>query len=388
MKLFDVYPINDITITRARGSYLWDEAGQQYLDMYGGHAVISIGHTHPHFVSRITNQLRQVAFYSNSIHIPIQQVLADKLGKVTGKEEFQLFLCNSGAEANENAMKLASFHTGRKKIVAFTKSFHGRTSLAVAVTDNPSITAPVNETDNVVFLPFNDVEVLNTYFNDHGHEVAAVIVEGIQGVGGINIAEDLFLQKIRTLCTDYNAIFIADSVQCGYGRTGEFFSHDQAGVEADIYSMAKGMGNGFPVAGILIAPFLKPKYGMLGTTFGGNHLACAAALAVLEVIEEERLMENAKSTGNFLISRLKKIRGLNNVRGRGLMIGFDLGGDLKDLRKNLLYNQQVFTGEAKPNTIRLLPSLALRKKEAEEFLESLEEEIEHMVSTHNMAKPA
>jgi acetylornithine aminotransferase len=388
MKLFDVYPINEITITRAKGSYLWDNAGQQYLDMYGGHAVISIGHTHPHFVSRITHQLNQVAFYSNSIRIPLQQELADKLGRITGKEDYQLFLCNSGAEANENAMKLASFHTGRKKIVAFSKSFHGRTSLAVAATDNPSIVAPVNQTDNVVFLPFNDIIALSSYFNDHGREVAAVIVEGIQGVGGINVAEDSFLQKIRTVCSDHGAVFIADSVQCGYGRTGDFFSQDRSGVQADIYSMAKGMGNGFPVAGILIAPFLKPKYGMLGTTFGGNHLACAAALAVLEVIEEEKLMVNAASTGDFLITRLKKIHGLKNVRGRGLMIGFDVDGDLKDLRKNLLFNQQVFTGESKPNTIRLLPSLGLRKKEAKEFLESLEDEIQHMISSPNLVHPA
>jgi acetylornithine/N-succinyldiaminopimelate aminotransferase len=384
MKLFDVYPINEITITRAKGSYLWDDAGQQYLDMYGGHAVISIGHTHPHFVSRITHQLNRVAFYSNSIRIPLQQELADKLGKLSGKNEFQLFLCNSGAEANENAMKLASFHTGRKKIVAFTKSFHGRTSLAVAATDNPSIISPVNQTDHVVFLPFNDVDALTNYFKEHGPEVAAVIVEGIQGVGGINIAEDSFLQKIRTVCTDYGTIFIADAIQCGYGRTGQFFSHDHAGVEADIYSMAKGMGNGFPVAGILIAPFLKPKYGMLGTTFGGNHLACAAALAVLEVMEDENLMQNAKITGEFLLSRLKKIKDLKNVRGKGLMIGFDVDGDLRDLKKNLLNNQQVFTGESKPNTIRLLPSLALRKKEATEFLESLEEEINNMVSSPNL----
>jgi acetylornithine aminotransferase len=388
MKLFDVYPINEITVTRAKGSYLWDDAGQQYLDMYGGHAVISIGHTHPHFVSRITKQLNQVAFYSNSIRIPLQQELADKLAKLSGKQEYQLFLCNSGAEANENAMKLASFHTGRKKIVAFSKSFHGRTSLAVAATDNPSIVAPVNQTENVVFLPFNDADALKEYFDKHGREVAAVIVEGIQGVGGINVAEDLFLQKIRTVCTDYDALFIADEVQCGYGRTGDFFSTDRAGVDADIYSMAKGMGNGFPVAGILIAPFLKPKYGMLGTTFGGNHLACAAALAVLEVIEEENLMHNAKSTGEFLTFRLKKIKGLKNVRGRGLMIGFDLDDQLKDLKKNLLSHQQVFTGESKPNTIRLLPSLALRKKEAEEFLESLEEEIKNMVSSTNLVHQA
>jgi acetylornithine aminotransferase len=384
MKLFDVYPINEITITRAKGSYLWDDAGQQYLDMYGGHAVISIGHTHPHFVTRITHQLNQVAFYSNSIRIPLQQELADKLGQISGKEEYQLFLCNSGAEANENAMKLASFHTGRKKIVAFSKSFHGRTSLAVAVTDNPSIVSPINQTENVIFLPYNDTDALKEYFDNHGREVAAVIVEGIQGVGGINIAEDSFLKKIRTVCTDYDALFIADEVQCGYDRTGEFFSTDNAGVDADIYSMAKGMGNGFPVAGILIAPYLKPKFGMLGTTFGGNHLACAAALAVLEVIEEEKLMRNAKSTGEFLTSRLKKIKGLKNVRGKGLIIGFDVDGQLNELKKNLLFNQQVFTGDAKPNTIRLLPSLALRKKEAEEFLESLEEEINNMVSSSNL----
>jgi acetylornithine aminotransferase len=310
------------------------------------------------------------------------------LGKLSGKEDYQLFLCNSGAEANENAMKLASFHTGRKKIIAFNKSFHGRTSLAVAVTDNPSIVAPVNQTENVVFLPFNDTDALKEYFDNHGREVAAVIVEGIQGVGGINVAEDSFIKKIRTLCTDYDALFIADEVQCGFGRTGEFFSIDSVGVDADIYSMAKGMGNGFPVGGILIAPFLKPKYGMLGTTFGGNHLACAAALAVLEVIEEENLMHNAKSTGEFLISRLKKIKGLKNVRGRGLMIGFDVDGQLKELKKNLIFHQQVFTGEAKPNVIRLLPSLALRKKEAEEFLESLEEEINNMASSTNLVNQA
>src|SRR6185312_8216887 len=249
---------------------------------YGGHAVISIGHTHPHYVSRITQQLSQGGFYSNSGNIPLQKELAAKLGKVSGKEDYQWFLCNSGAEANENALKLASFHNGRKKIVAFKKSFHGRTSLAVAATDNPAIQAPVNQTDNVVFLPFNDEKALENYFNQHGPETAAVIIEGIQGVGGINIANISFLQKIRSLCTEHNAVFIADSVQCGYGRTGKFFSHDYAGVDADIYSMAKGMGNGFPVAGILIAPQFRPKYGMLGTTFGGNHLACAAALAVLE----------------------------------------------------------------------------------------------------------
>lgn len=287
MKLFDVYPLNNITIEKANGSYVWDDKGTRYLDMYGGHAVISIGHTHPHWVKRIEGQLNKIAFYSNSVIIPLQQQLADKLATVSGKTDYQLFLCNSGAEANENALKLASFHTGRKKIVAFKKSFHGRTSLAVAATDNPSIVAPVNETDNIIFLPFNDVNALHECFVKEGTTIAAVITEGIQGVGGINVASDLFLQTIRSLCNQYGALFIADSVQCGYGRTGKFFAHDHAGVDADIYSMAKGMGNGFPIGGILIAPHIQPKHGMLGTTFGGNHLACAAALAVLEVMESE-----------------------------------------------------------------------------------------------------
>jgi acetylornithine aminotransferase len=375
MNLFDVYPINDITIVKAKGSYVWDNEGQQYLDLYGGHAVISIGHTHPHYVSRITDQLNKVGFYSNSIRIPLQQELAAKLGKISGREDYQLFLCNSGAEANENALKLASFHNGRKKIVAFTRSFHGRTSLAVAATDNPSIVAPVNQTDNVIFLPFNDEAALEACFQKQGEEISSVIIEGIQGVGGIQEASTVFLQKISKLCKQYGAVFIADSVQCGYGRSGKFFSHDHAGVDADIYTMAKGMGNGFPVAGIIIAPHLHAKHGMLGTTFGGNHLACAAALAVLEVIEQEKLIANAAETGSYLMGQLKKISGLQNVRGKGLMIGFDLPTEWKELRKNLLFNQRIFTGEAKPNTIRLLPSLALRKKDADAFLEALEEEI-------------
>jgi acetylornithine aminotransferase len=378
MKLFDVYPINDITIVKAKGSYVWDQDGQQYLDLYGGHAVISIGHTHPHYVQRITDQLNKVGFYSNSIRIPLQEELAEKLGKVSGRPDYQLFLCNSGAEANENALKLASFHTGRKKIVAFRKSFHGRTSLAVAVTDNPAIVAPVNQTDNVIFLPFNDEAALEECFTKQGNEIAAVIIEGIQGVGGINVAEAGFLQAISRLCKQYGSVFVADAVQCGYGRSGKFFSQDHAGVDADIYSMAKGMGNGFPVAGIMIAPHLHSKHGMLGTTFGGNHLACAAALAVLEVIGQESLISNADEVGNYLMSELKKIPQLQKIRGRGLMIGFDLPENLKDLRKNLLWHQHIFTGEAKPNTIRLLPSLALRKKDADEFLEAIREEIHAM----------
>jgi acetylornithine/N-succinyldiaminopimelate aminotransferase len=375
MKLFDVYPVNDITIVKAKGSYVWDDKGLQYLDLYGGHAVISIGHTHPHYVERITNQLNKVGFYSNSIHIPLQEELADKLGKLSGKQDYQLFLCNSGAEANENALKLASFFTGRKKIIAFKKGFHGRTSLAVAATDNPNIIAPVNQTDNIIFLPLNDHEALENCFKEQGDKIAAVIIEGIQGVGGIHIAQDAFLRQIRTFCDQYGSVYIADSVQCGYGRSGKFFSHDYAGVYADIYSMAKGMGNGFPVGGIMIAPHIPSKHFMLGTTFGGNHLACAAALAVVEVMASDNLMANALTMGNNLMQQLSEIPLLENVRGRGLMIGFDVPENIKDLKKRLLTNQQIFTGEAKPNVIRLLPSLALNQKDGDSFMEAINEEI-------------
>lgn len=375
MKLFDVYPLNDIKVVKALGSSIWDEKGTEYLDMYGGHAVISIGHTHPHWVKKIEQQLEQIAFYSNSVKIPIQQTLADKLGVVSGKNNYQLFLCNSGAEANENALKLASFHNGRKKIISFTRAFHGRTSLAVSVTDNASIAAPVNKTDNVVFLPFNDEEALMGYFEKAGDEICAVIIEGIQGVGGINVAAESFLRRIRQLCDEYGSVFIADSVQCGYGRTGRFYSHDFAGVDADIYTMAKGMGNGFPVAGISISPVIQPRHFMLGTTFGGNHLACAASLAVLEVIENENLMNNATTIGNYLVAEIQKIPELKNVRGKGLMIGFDVPPELKDLKRNLLMKHHVFTGEAKPNVIRLLPSLALKRSDADKFLNALHAEI-------------
>ena len=376
MKLFDVYPINDINITHAKGSKVWDDQQRQYLDLYGGHAVISIGHTHPHWVHRIEEQLKKIAFYSNSIKIPIQEELAQKLGEISGKKDYQLFLCNSGAEANENALKLASFHTGRKKIIAFSKSFHGRTSLAVAATDNPSILAPVNQTDNIIFLPFNDSSALEETFKKNGNEIAAVIVEGIQGVGGINVAENSFLLSIRKNCDQYGAVYIADSVQCGYGRSGKFFSHDYAGVTADIYTMAKGMGNGFPIGGIIIAPHLKPKHGMLGTTFGGNHLACAAALAVLEVIEKENLIQHAEQVGEYLSASLKSISSLTGVRGRGLMIGFDVPDHLKNLKKTLLFKHKIFTGEAKPNVIRLLPSLALTMEDASYFIQQLKLAIE------------
>jgi acetylornithine aminotransferase len=380
MKLFDVYPINDINIVKASGTYVCDDSGIEYLDMYGGHAVISIGHTHPHWVKKIEDQLEKIAFYSNSIKIPLQQELADKLGKVSGKNNYQLFLCNSGAEANENALKLASFHNGRKKIIAFTKAFHGRTSLAVSATDNPSIVAPVNETGNIVFLPFNDEDALKNYFDEHGKEVCAVIVEGIQGVGGIRVASKSFLQLIRNLCTANNAVFIADEVQCGYGRTGKFYAHDHAGVDADIYSMAKGMGNGFPIGAISISPKIAPKYFMLGTTFGGNHLACAAAIAVLEVIEQENLLKNAEEVGNYLLTEIEKIPALQNVRGKGLMIGFDVPEEMKELRSNLLNKHKIFTGHAKPNVIRLLPSLALSKKDADKFLKALKEEVSFLIS--------
>lgn len=373
MKLFDVYPLNDITIVKGKGSYVWDDKGEKYLDLYGGHAVISIGHTHPHYVKRIEDQLHKVGFYSNSIKIPLQAELAAKLGKVSGKEEYQLFLCNSGAEANENALKLASFYNGRKKVIAFKKSFHGRTSLAVAATDNPTIVAPVNETDNIIFLPFNNETALEEAFAQH--EISSVIIEGIQGVGGINLASESFLKKTRSLCDQYNAVFIADSVQCGYGRSGKFYSHDFAGVHADIYTMAKGMGNGFPVAAISISPKIQPKYFMLGTTFGGNHLACAAAMAVLEVMEEEKLMDNAATVGTYLITELKKLPMIKEVRGRGLMIGIDLPDELSGVKKNLLFKHRIFTGEAKPNVIRLLPALNLGKAEADIFLQALKTEL-------------
>lgn len=376
MDLFNVYPVNPINIVKAAGSTVWDEQGNEYLDLYGGHAVISIGHTHPHYVKRITEQLNQIGFYSNSIEIPIQKQLAQLLGEVSGKEDYHLFLCNSGAEANENALKLASFYNGRKKIIAFTKAFHGRTSLAVAATDNPSIIAPVNETDNVIFLPFNDEAALQAAFESYGNEISAVIIEGIQGVGGIREASKSFLQLIRSLTTAYNAVYIADSVQCGYGRTGQFYAHDWAGVEADIYSMAKGIGNGFPLGAISIAPKFKASYGLLGTTFGGNHLACAAAVAVLEVIKQDNLLANATEVGDYLITELKKFDQILEVRGRGLMIGIELPVELAHIKKDLLVKNRIFTGEAKPNVIRLLPALNITKAHADQFLAALKERLE------------
>ena len=382
MKLFDVYPLQPVTITKASGSYVWNDAGVRYLDMYGGHAVISIGHTNPHWVKRIETQLETMAFYSNSVHLPIQEELADKLTRVSGKESYQLFLCNSGAEANENALKLASFHNGRKKIIAFHKSFHGRTSLAVAATDNPSIIAPVNETDAVIFLPLNDAQALADCFQQNGDAISSVIIEGIQGVGGIRVADNEFLQMIRRFCDQYGALMIADSVQCGYGRSGRFFAHDYAGIDADIYTMAKGMGNGFPVGGLLIAPHIRPKHGMLGSTFGGNPLACAAALGVLEVMESESLIPHALELGNYLMEQLQKIPQLMNIRGRGLMIGFDMPTALATIKNRLLNEYHIFTGEAKPAVIRLLPALTLSHSQADDFLHALHQAIQtHPITT-------
>jgi acetylornithine aminotransferase len=323
----------------------------------------------------LTNQLNEVGFYSNSVIISQQMELAEKLGNLSDKPDFQLFLCNSGAEANENALKLASFYNKRKKILAFKGAFHGRTSLAVSATDNPKIIAPVNETDNVIFLPFNDEQALEDAFKSFGIEISSVIIEGIQGVGGIREASKSFLQKIRSLCDQYDAVYIADSVQCGYGRTGQFYAHDYAGVEADIYSMAKGMGNGFPIGGISISPKFKPWYGELGTTFGGNHLACAAALAVLEVMEKDNLMKNAEEVGNYLINELNKIPQISEVRGRGLMIGIELSETYSNVKKDLLFKHRIFTGEAKPNVIRLLPALNISNVHADQFLTALKTEL-------------
>lgn len=384
--LFQVYHLLPITIEKALGSKVWDDQGQEYLDMYGGHAVISIGHSHPHYVQRIQEQLSKIGFYSNSVQIPIQEALAEKLIQLSGKKDYRLFLVNSGAEANENALKLASFHTGRKTILTFTGAFHGRTSLAVAVTDNPKIQAPVNQTDHVIQLPFNDVNALEDCFAKQGNAIAAVIVEGIQGVGGIHEASADFLKAIRKLCTEYGAVYIADSVQCGYGRSGQFFSQDHAGVNADIYSMAKGMGNGFPIGGILIAPHIKASPGMLGTTFGGNHLACAAALAVLEVMESEKLMEQAQATGQLLVNALRNIPGVKTVRGRGLMLGVVPEDKDWPLKKMLLEQSRVFTGEAK-DAVRLLPALNLATSDAEYFVEQVKVQLHQLQNNFLSTSP-
>lgn len=368
MQLFDVYPLYNITPVRAQGSYVWDDKGDKYLDLYGGHAVISIGHSHPHYIQKITNQLNQIGFYSNAVQMPLQKQLAEQLGRVSGYDDYELFLCNSGAEANENALKLASFHNGRTKVIAFKGSFHGRTSLAVAATDDPKIQAPINDTSNIIFLPLNDVEALQAAFDD---TICAVIIEGIQGVGGVQIPSASFLQQISALCEQHQALLILDEVQSGYGRSGHFFAHQHSGIRPHLITTAKGMGNGFPVAGVLINPIIKAKYSLLGTTFGGNYLACAASLAVLDVIENEQLIANSATVGAYLISQFQKLDGIKEVRGMGLMIGIELHTPADAVRKALLFEHRIFTGSSSnKNTIRLLPALNLTQAEADMFLEA------------------
>ena len=366
MKPFDVYPLFDIEITKGRGCYTYDKNGVEYLDMYGGHAVISIGHSHPYYIQKMEEQMEKLVFYSNSVQNSLQVKLAEKLGKLSGYEDYSLFLINSGAEANENALKLASFHTGRKKVVAFSKSFHGRTSAAVRVTDNPNIVAPLNEDLDVEFLPLNDIQAVKEALKNK--DVCAVIIEGIQGVGGIRVPEPEFLKSLREVCTATGTILILDEIQSGYGRSGKFFAHQHAGIRPDMITTAKGMGNGFPIGGVLISPLFKPVYGMLGTTFGGNHLACSAAIAVLDVMKGEKLVENAATVGSYLIKKLNAFPQIKEIRGMGLMIGIEMNEPVKQLRNSLLFEQKVFTGASGTHVIRLLPPLNLSKQDADLFL--------------------
>lgn len=357
----------DINIVKGKGCRVWDEHGTEYLDLYGGHAVISIGHAHPHYVDMISRQVATLGFYSNSVINRLQQQLAERLGKVCGYEDYALFLINSGAEANENALKLASFYNGRTRIISFQKAFHGRTSLAVEATNNPKIIAPINDCGHVTYLPLNDIEAMQAELAKG--DVCAVIIEGIQGVGGIQMPTDAFMQALRKACSEQNTVLILDEIQSGYGRSGKFFAHQYNGIQADIVTMAKGIGNGFPMGGVLISPMFTPVYGQLGTTFGGNHLACSAALAVLDVIEQEHLVENAAETGAYLMSELKKFQQIKEVRGRGLMIGLEFEEPIKELRQRLLKEQHVFTGVSGTHVLRLLPPLCLSREEADLFLE-------------------
>ncbi|HEY5570293.1 MAG TPA: aminotransferase class III-fold pyridoxal phosphate-dependent enzyme [Bacteroidales bacterium] len=366
MKLFDVYPLFDINIVKGKGCYVWDDKGNEYLDLYGGHAVISIGHSHPHYVEMITKQVGELGFYSNSVINNLQQTVADKLGSLSGYDDYALFLINSGAEANENALKLASFQNGRKRVVAFTKAFHGRTSAAVRVTDNLKIVAPINEGIDVTFLPLNDEQAVRAELAKG--DVCAVIIEGIQGVGGIKLPTTAFLQLLRKECTETGTVLILDEIQSGYGRSGKFFAHQYAGIRPDIITVAKGIANGFPAGGMLISPLFAPVYGQLGTTFGGNHLACAAAIAVLDVMKEEDLVQNAATIGAYLKSELEKMPQIKEVRGQGLMIGMEFDQPVKEIRKKLLYEEKVFTGISGTNVIRLLPPLCLSHAEADIFL--------------------
>lgn len=369
MKLFDVYPLFDIEIVKGKGCYTYDAQGNEYLDMYGGHAVISVGHTHPYYTEKITRQAGELIFYSNSVQNHLQTELAEKLGKQSGYEDYALFLINSGAEANENALKLASFHTGKTKVIAFKKSFHGRTSAAVKVTDNPKIVAPINDTFPVSYLPLNDIELVKAELEKG--DVCAVIIEGIQGIGGIQIPDPTFLKQLSEVCKTFNTVLILDEIQSGYGRSGRFFAHQYADIRPDLITIAKGMGNGFPIGGVLISPRFTPAHGMLGTTFGGNHLGCTAAIAVLDIMEKENLTENARKIGDYLIKELSTLPGLKEIRGKGLMIGLEFEKPVKEIRQRLLFDQKVFTGVSGTNVIRLLPPLTLSKAEADLFIERI-----------------
>ena len=366
MNLFDVYPLFDIEIDRGEGCHVYDNHGTEYLDLYGGHAVISVGHCHPEIVKAINEQASKLMFYSNSVINPLQKKLAEKLGKVSGYDDYQLFLVNSGAEANENALKLASFHTGKSRVIAYGKAFHGRTSAAVEATDNPKIVSPLNDNGHVTFLPLNDIDA--TVNELKKGDVCAVIIEGIQGVGGIRIPSEDFLRVLREECDQYGAVLILDEIQSGYGRSGRFFAHQYSGIRPDIITVAKGIANGFPMGGVLISPKFTPEYGQLGTTFGGNHLACATAIAVLDIFEKEGLVENAALVGTYLLNELKGLPGIKEVRGRGLMIGIELEFPAKELRRRLIFDEHVFTGAAGTNIVRLLPPLTLSMEEAETFL--------------------
>ena len=366
MKLYDVYPLFDINIVKGKGCHVWDEKGEEYLDLYGGHAVISIGHAHPHYVDMISNQVAQLGFYSNSVINKLQQELADRLGELSGYDDYQFFLINSGAEANENALKLASFYNGRTRVLVQEKAFHGRTSLAVEATHNPKIIAPINANGHVTYLPMNDLPAWEAELAKG--DVCAVMIECIQGVGGIRLVTPEFMQGLRELCDKYDTVLICDEIQCGYGRSGKFFAHQHTGVRPDIITVAKGIGNGFPMGGVLISPKFVPVYGQLGTTFGGSHLACAAGIAVLDVMKQDNLVENAAKVGAYLMEELKKFPQIKEVRGQGLMIGMEFEEPIKDIRRNLLYEKKVFTGVSGTNVIRLLPPLCLTMEEAEEFL--------------------
>lgn len=372
MNLFNVYPLFSINPVKAQGSFLWDDKGEKYLDFYGGHAVISIGHNHPHYQNKLKDQLEKISFYSNSVQNELQTELADKLGKLSGYEDYNLFLCNSGAEANENALKLASFHNGKSKVLYFSGAFHGRTSAAVSVTDNPKIVAPVNFSERFIKSEWNDIKQLEETFETQGSEISSVIIEGIQGVGGIMIPTVEFLSKIKELCEKYNAALILDEVQSGYGRSGYFFAHQEFEIQPDIITVAKGMGNGFPIGGVLIHPKFQASNGLLGTTFGGNHLACAAAIAVLDVMKDEDLMENTKKMGNYIDNEIKDYPHIRSIRRKGLMIGIELDQDCSEVRKSLLYDHHIFTGNSNDkNVLRILPALNIGKEETDLFVGAL-----------------